>query len=316
MSQDIEMRTERGSYIMINPSARTLTAGDLSAVFLPGLGMLGASLRHRGEELLGLVDDIEAFAVAGRSCGIPLLHPWANRLDGLRYQAAGHEVVLDHTSSLLHFIEDGLPIHGVPWSRLSWQVTGEDTTTLKAQLEWTSDNLLAVFPFPHRLEMAVALDPNNLTIETTLVAGADGPVPVSFGFHPYLRLPGLPRAEWQIQVPAMQSLLLDTRHLPTGEETPFAGLDTNLDDLDFDDGFAVLEERSSFSITGGGRRIALEFLEGYRYAQVFAPSGKDYLALEPMTAPANALVTGRGLRFVEPGGMFHTAFRIGVDLLL
>jgi len=195
-------------------------------------------------------------------------------------------------------------------------VTGEDTNTLKAQLAWTSDDLLAIFPFPHRLEMTVALDPNNLTIETTLVAGADGPVPVSFGFHPYLRLPGLPRAEWQIQVPAMQHLLLDTRQLPTGEETPFAGLDTNLGDRDFDDGFVEIEKHPSFSVMGGGRRITIEFLEGYRYTQLYAPSGQDYLAIEPMTAPTNALVTGRGLRLVEPGGKFHTAFRVGVESLL
>jgi galactose mutarotase-like enzyme len=278
--------------------------------------MLGASLRYRGEELLGRVDDIEAFALAGRTCGIPLLYPWANRLGGPRYQAAGREVLLDPASSLLHFTCDGLPMHGVPWSRLSWQVTDEDTNMLKAQLEWAGDDLLAVFPFPHRLEMAVALHPNNLTVETTLVAGPSDPVPVSFGFHPYLRLPGLPRAEWQIHLPAMRRLLLDTRQLPTGEETPFAGLDTNLDDRNFDDGFVVLEELPSFSVTGGGRRITIEFLEGYRYAQVYAPNGKDYLALEPMTAPTNALATGRGLRLVEPGGMFRAAFRVGVELLL
>ena len=168
----------------------------------------------------------------------------------------------------------------------------------------------------HRLEMAVALHPNNLTVETTLVAGPSGPVPVSFGFHPYLRLPGLPRAEWQIHLPSMRRLLLDTRQLPTGEETPFAGLDTSLGERNFDDGFIVLEERPSFSIIGGGRRITIEFLEGYRYAQVYAPSGKDYLALEPMMAPTNALATGLGLRLVEAGGMFRAAFRVGVELLL
>jgi aldose 1-epimerase len=300
---------------MIDQSTRTLAAGDLRAVFLPGLGMLGASLRHRGEELLGRVDDIEACAVAGRTCGIPLLYPWANRLGDRRYQVAGREVLLDPASSLLHFTDDGLPIHGVPWSRLSWQVTGEETNMLKAQLEWASDNLLAVFPFPHRLEMAVTLHPRNLTVETTLIAGPSGSVPVSFGFHPYLRLPGLPRAEWQIDVPAMRRLLLDTRQLPTGEETPFAGLDASLGDRDFDDGFVVLEERPTFVVTGGGRRIALEFLEGYRYAQVYAPSGKDYLALEPMTAPTNALATGRGIRLVEPGEVFRATFRVGVELL-
>jgi hypothetical protein len=29
-------------------------------------------------------------------------------------------------------------------------------------------------------------------------------------------------------------------------------------------------------------------LAGYRYAQVFAPKDKDYIALEPMTAPTSA----------------------------
>src|SRR5215831_21273271 len=119
---------------MIDPSARTLAAGDLRAVFLPGLGMLGASLRHRDEELLGRVDEIEAYARAGRTCGIPLLHPWANRLGGTRYQVAGREVSLDPSSSLLHFTGEGLPMHGVPWSCLSWQVISEDSTTLRARL--------------------------------------------------------------------------------------------------------------------------------------------------------------------------------------
>lgn len=300
---------------MIDPSARTLAAGDLRAVFLPGLVMLGASLRHRGEELLGRLDEIEAFARTGRTCGIPLLHPWANRLGSPRYLAAGREVLLDPASSLLHFTDDGLPMHGIPWSRLSWQVTGEAPNTLKAQLEWTRGELLAIFPFPHRLEMVVALRPNSLTVETTLVAGSSGPVPVSFGFHPYLRLPGLPRAAWQVHLPAMRRLLLNTRLLPTGEESPFVALDTGLGNRNFDDCFVALEERPLFSVMGGGRRITMEFLEGYRYAQVYAPGGKDYLALEPMTAPANALATGRGLRLVEPGGMFQAAFRVSVELL-
>ena len=72
----------------LDPSARTLAAGEFEAVFLPGRGMLGASLRHRGDELLGCVDDLEHAAKAGSAAGIPLLHPWANRLSGLEYEAA------------------------------------------------------------------------------------------------------------------------------------------------------------------------------------------------------------------------------------
>jgi hypothetical protein len=57
----------------------------------------------------------------------------------------------------------------------------------------------------------------------------------------------------------------------------------------------------------------VDLLAGYRYAQVFAPKDKDYIALEPMTAPTSALTSGRGLRFVTPGGRFRARFRIRID---
>jgi aldose 1-epimerase len=301
------------SGLLSKPSVRTLVAGDLEAVFLPGQGMLGASLRYRDVEILRRVQDLGVAAAKGSTAGIPLLHPWANRLAGPRYQAAGREVELDPSSSLLHFDEHGLPMHGVPWSLLSWQVTEAKQDLLAARLDWTRSDLLAVFPFRHRLEMTVTIRPKGLTLETTLVAGSNGPVPVCFGFHPYFGLPDLPRAEGQLKLPAMRRLVLDQRGIPTGAEEPFGGFDGQLGEIDFDDGFALMEELSSFSLAGAGRRISVDLLAGYPYAQVFAPKDKDYVALEPMTAPANALVSGRGLQLVEPGRRFQAAFRIRVD---
>ncbi len=277
--------------------------------------MLGASLRHRGEEILRRVEDLDAAATKGSTAGIPFLHPWANRLAGPRYRAAGREVTLDPSSPLLHLDEHGLPNHGVPWSRLSWELSEARPDFIAARLEWSRSDLLAVFPFRHRVELAATLRPDGLTLETTLIAGPDGPVPVSFGFHPYFGLPELPRSQWRLELPAMRRLALDRQGIPTGEEKPFDGFDAELHELSFDDGFALTDERTSFSLTGAGRRISVELLEGYRYAQVFAPKDKEYVALEPMTAPANALMSGSGLRLVEPGGQFRAAFRIRVDAL-
>jgi aldose 1-epimerase len=306
----MRMSNSRTPRILNDPSARTLTAGDLEAIFLPGHGMLCASLRHRGEEILRRVEDLETAAAGGSTAGIPLLHPWANRLATSRYSAAGREVELDPSSPLLHFDEHGLPIHGVPWSRLTWEVTENRQDSLVARLDWTRGELLAVFPYRHQMQLAATLRPDGLTFETTLNAGMDDPVPVSFGFHPYLGLPGLRRAQWRLTLPPMRQLVLDRQGIPTGEEDPFGGLDSCLDERDFDDGFALPEERVSFSVKGAGRCVSVELLAGYRYAQVFAPKDQDYIALEPMTAPAGALTSGRGLRLVQPGQNFRTAFRI------
>src|SRR3954464_3204950 len=70
----------------------TLAAGDLEVRFAAGANMVGCSLRHRGEELLGLRDGVEAYLARGRTFGIPLLHPWPTRLGAWRYAGEGHAV--------------------------------------------------------------------------------------------------------------------------------------------------------------------------------------------------------------------------------
>jgi aldose 1-epimerase len=301
------------SNLLNSPKARSLVAGDLGAVFLPSYGMLCASLRHRGIEILGRVENLESAAAKGSTVGIPFLHPWANRLAGLNYRAAGKDVALDARSLFLHFDERGLPMHGVPWMLLDWEVIDAKQDVLLAKLEWGRRELLALFPFRHRIEMRASLLPDALTLETTLIANAEGPVPVSFGFHPYFALPELPRAKWRLEIPTMRKLVSDPRGVPIGEDELFGGYNGLLGERAFDDGFALLEGRAAFSIAGAGRKITIEFLEGYRYAQVYAPKDKDYVALEPMTAPTNALASGGGLKLLEPGGRYRAAFRVRVE---
>jgi len=295
------------------PTARTLVAGDLEAVFLPAHGMLGASLRHRGVEMLGRVEDLEGAAAKGSTAGIPFLHPWANRLAEPRYCILGQQVELDVSSPLLHLDEHRLPMHGVPWSLLRWVVTEAGQDFVTARLEWSTRDLLAIFPFRHRVELAANLRPDGLTLETTLVAGSDGPVPISFGFHPYLRLPELSRANWHLELPEMRKLGLDVRGIPNGDDQSFGGFIGQLGEHSFDDGFALLQERTSFSIAGAACTVSVDFLDGYQYAQVFAPKDKDYIAFEPMTAPTSALTSGRGLRLVGPDERFRAVFRILID---
>jgi hypothetical protein len=46
---------------------------DLVAAFATHAGMVGCSLRHRGEELLGLGGGLDAYLERGAVFGIPLL---------------------------------------------------------------------------------------------------------------------------------------------------------------------------------------------------------------------------------------------------
>jgi galactose mutarotase-like enzyme len=169
-----------------------------------------------------------------------------------------------------------------------------------------------VFPFRHRLEVDARLSGPSLAIRTTLTA-LDEPVPVSFGYHPYLRLPGLPRERWRIAVPLTTRLPLDERMIPTGDREPVRIEDGELGDRSFDEAFADVLDGTRFTLAGGDRTITVTFAEGYGFAQLFAPPAQDVICFEPMTAPANALVHGHDLRVLAPGESHTGGFSITVD---
>jgi galactose mutarotase-like enzyme len=298
----------------------TLSSPDGVAVSLaPGLGMVGCSLRHRGDELLGQLGGLAAYRDRQSTFGIPLLHPWANRLSGFTYTAAGRTVELDPASAVVHRDGNGLPMHGVDASARDWAVVERtataDAARLVARLDYGADPArLAAFSFPHVLELTVTLRGAALSIETAIEAAQDGPVPMSFGWHPYLVLPGVARADWAVTIPACDHLELDARSIPTGARAPVeAEVDAPLGARTFDDGYADVPVGATFVVAGGGRRVAVSFDGGYPCAQVYAPDTADVVCFEPMTAPADALVTGDGLTVVEPGARRAATFTIAVD---
>jgi aldose 1-epimerase len=294
-------------------AAVTLAAGELAATFLPGLGLLGASLRHRGEELLALPGGVAGYR-DGNVTGLPLLAPWANRLAGRRYRAAGVEVDLEGMA--LHTDPGGLPIHGTlsahPGWRLELLAAEDERALLRASFDYGAwPELLAAFPFPHELVVEVAVAAATLSVTTTLRAGAERPVPVAFGWHPYLCLPGAPRSAWRLLLPEREHLVLDGRGLPTGLADHEQAEAEEVGERTFDDLYALGPELT-LGLEAGGRRLLVHYGDGYRYAQVFAPPGGEFVCLEPMTVPTNALGAD-SCPLVEPGGAFTAGFALRVE---
>lgn len=292
--------------------------GGLVAVFVPEAGMICCSLRHRGEELLGQRNGLRAYVDRYSTMGIPFLHPWANRLGAARFALAGREVDLDLPDLPLKRDDAGLPIHGLLPAAPGWRVERhaeiEHGGVLVASFDFAAyPHLLEAFPFPHRVEIEATLVEGSLEVTTSITATGAAPVPVAFGFHPYLCLPGVPRAEWVLEAPVHERLVLDGRGLPTGAREPAAIEPGPLAARTWDDAFRAPASGEAFVLAGPDRRLELRMDSGYPFTQIYAPADLDAVAIEPMTAPTNALLTaGPELTFVPPGETFAATFSISV----
>ena len=282
------------------------------AQFVPDAGMIGTSLTDSAVELLGQRRGLQAYLEAGKTMGIPILYPWANRLGGNTYTAENKTVRLTPGENGVRPDPNGLPIHGTLAAYPDWRVTTESVNELTAEVDFDANAaLLASFPYPHVLAMTVRLAERTLTVRTTITATGDTAVPLCFGYHPYLRLPDVARSEWIIETPQLRHLSLDEQGLPTGESAPQPEKSEPLGDNAFDDAYDQVNDGAVFAVCGGGRRLEVHFEQGYPAAQIFAPFAEDLVCFEPMTAPTDALRRG-GYRSARPGQSAVAVFSIHV----
>ena len=291
----------------------TLQAGKYEATVRPDAAMLCTSLRFRDDEYVAWPRTIDELR-AGRATAIPLMHPWINRLAGDSYEFAGERVSLEGLT--LPHDPNGLAIHGNLFAA-PFEVQLKNSTRVVARLDYGAQpEKLRAFPFPHTVTVDVRLHPTRgLNIVTQVEPTSERAVPISFGWHPYVRLPNAARSEWELRWPACEHIEVDERVIPTGARTPLAAEREPIADRTFDDHYALGPDRTFAISAGAGRNrrtLTLQFDPAYPYAQLFVPPVGDFAAIEPMTAEINAL--GRGTApVVEPGARFLAAFNLAVS---
>jgi aldose 1-epimerase len=290
-----------------------IVAGDYAAV-VTGLGAGLRLLHHGGAPLLaGYEPDQLPPAGAGQ-----LLAPWPNRVDRGRYPFDGAELQLDLSEPAA-----GNAIHGLTrWA--AWvPVTFEPDGVLLRQL------LLghAGYPFCLEIDAEYRVDAKTgLRVQVTARNQGSRRAPYGTGSHPYLTA-GTPAVdECELTLPAQRWQPADARGIPQGAPEDVGGTPYDfrtarpVKGARLDHAFTGLDRgpdgRAWVTLAGPDRGVRLWAGEGYRWLQVFTGDALDEqhrrraLAVEPMTCPPNAFVTGTDLLAVEPGGVVRHSWGI------
>ncbi len=281
-----------------------IAAGEYQATITE----LGAGLRQlsRGGQPLIASYAADELPPAGRG---QLLAPWPNRIDGGRYSFGGESFQLDLSEPAR-----GTAIHGLTrWA--NWRVTAHAANAAELALDLLGH---AGYPFCLELRAGFRLTPEaGLEVSVTARNPGSRPAPFGTGSHPYLLAGNDGIDDWQLQLPATRWLPCDDRGIPVGEPRDVSGtpadfrarrsigaatLDHPLTGLKADaDGHARAR------LAGPAADVELWAGPGYGWLQVFTGDtlGPDArrraVAIEPMSCPPNAFVSGTDLLVVEPG---------------
>ena len=150
---------------------------------------------------------------------LPLVHPWGNRLGRWGYRAAGRRT---STSGASIFRSTTTVCRSTATCSVPpFGITRLEAGRLRAEFDYgRSKDRLRAFPFPHRVAVDARLDERGLRLTTEVEPTADRAVPISFCWHPYLRMPAGARRDWVVRWPKCEHIEVDEHVIPTGVRTP------------------------------------------------------------------------------------------------
>ena len=249
----------------------------------------------QGQEILYL--DQERFQDPTLSVrgGIPILFPICGNLPNNQYKHNGKSYTLQQ--------------HGFA-REMPWQVINQNTDSgASLTLRLTSTSVTKkLYPFDFEVDFTYQLQSNHLSITQRYTNLSSEKMPFSTGLHPYFWVKD--KSQLSFDIPA--NILQDHRTL---EIKPFNGT-FDLSQPEIDAAFKQINRQSaSFSDRQRNLTLNLEYSDLYGTLVFWTLQDKDYICLEPWTAPRNALNTGEGLIHLDPQQTIETVVTIRANFL-
>jgi aldose 1-epimerase len=273
--------------------------------------------------------------------GIPLLWPFANRLDEPAFYANGKKYNFDME---LGNVRGPIPIHGYVTGATDWKLVEAKADGSGAWVTNTLDfyrnpQYVQQFPFAHTISITYRLQDGTLEVRTRLDNLSNEPMPIALGFHPYFQLTDSIREEWTVSLGAKTHWILGPTVIPTGETEPITKMlpdpqNVKLKDVSLDDVFSDLERdaQGRAVMTVKGKQQQLDVLVGPKYKAIVVysrPPGpgrgarvgqtpspaanRGSVAFEPMAGITNSMnLAHKGLykelQSVPPRGSWEESF--------
>ncbi len=205
--------------------------------------------------------------------GVPLLFPSPGKLEGDHFARGSRQGDMKQHG----FARD------LPWTLSDVRTDGAAAATL---ILVSDDETRAMFPWDFRFSLTIALRGARVRLDARIENTSRRTMPFAFGIHPYFLVTDKARA----RIATRATRAYDN---VKKETVPFHGFDLGNGETDLH-----LIDHGSTSTTlraADGAQVDLRASEEFTRWVVWTLPGRDFVCVEPWTAPANALNTGDSL---------------------
>jgi aldose 1-epimerase len=284
----------------------TVRAGGYEATVVSvGGGLRGLTYDGR-PVLLGYGEDEAAHAGIGQH-----LIPWPNRITDGKYTFEGVAQQLYLTEPARHNAIHGLT-RWANWLRVD---DGSDPAALVV-----GHRLHGQPGYPHQLDLRLDYRlSDGLTVTATATNIGGTSAPYGYGAHPYLTV-GRSIDECVLEFTASDRLEVSAERMQPVGLTPVAGSEFDfsggrvIGSTSIDNAFTGLDGTWTVSLTDPDTVARSVLSSDTPWMQLFTGEavGRTALAVEPMTCPPDAFVTGQDLVVLKPGESHTTSFSVAV----
>ena len=285
---------------LLNQVCITNISEEFKCIIYPNLGASLQKFEIKNTNLIeGITQTEEGLKVYNSGFYSSFLFPFPNRIskgeyyfNKTKFQLKTNETVLQNA------------IHGHIYDK-RFEVINKKTSETSAEvtLSYTNNETEIGFPFHYQIEITYVFLKNDFSILFKVYNIGNKAFPFGIGWHPYFKTPNLEKSILNFKAESQYHLnefMIPTKEKPIEIKFPLLIEKTTLDDCFILDEPIATFENSSYKLN-----LTYSNSGSKNYLQVYTPTNRKSIAIEPMTCAPDSFNNQNGLLILEPNQQYE-----------
>lgn len=234
-----------------------------------------------------------------------ILFPFASRIEQGKYSFSNVDYQLE-----VNEIERNNSLHGFVHNK-EFQIINQhlDAKSASITLEFIELSLTKGFPFTYTIQLQYILTDYTLELKVRIINTSKSEFPFTIGWHPYFFSTDINQSF--LKFDSKKQVVLDDHLIAVGTQEITNSTCFTLKNKSLDDCFYLnsnlIEYRTPMYT------LALTTSEKENFLQVYTPSKKNTIAIEPTTGISNSFNNNVGLKSLLPQKSYQISWKLEVN---